>query len=247
MVMRNMPNARYKLLIVDDEPALRKALRTSLTAGGFDILEARNGDEALAMFSQAGVDLVLLDINMPGITGIDTCREIRTVSATTGIIMVTVRDSEEDKVKALEAGADDFITKPYLLREMIARVHAVLRRLRTQQSAAENVVRAGRLELEIGRRLVKKDGIEVHLSPKEFDILAYLIQHQGAPVLHSRLLQAVWGAEFGREFEYLRTYVRMLRKKIEDDPANPEYILTEPWVGYRFRNPSDRNAPSTEE
>jgi two-component system KDP operon response regulator KdpE len=169
------------------------------------------------------------------------------LSMHTGIIMVTVRDSEEDKVQALEAGADDFITKPYLLREMIARLHAVLRRLRSQQNASDAILRAGLLQVDLGRRLVMKDAVEIHLSPKEFDLLAYLFQHQGAPVMHARLLQAVWGPEYGGELEYLRSYVKMLRKKIEDDPAHPEYILTEPWVGYRFRNPSDPDAPTPDE
>jgi two-component system KDP operon response regulator KdpE len=244
---RLVSNGNYRLLIVDDEPALRKALRTSLTASGFDVSEARNGDEALSMLPDTPVDVVLLDINMPGRTGIEVCRRIRTSSMRTGIIMVTVRDSEEDKVQALEAGADDFITKPYLLREMIARLYAVLRRLRTQQNASDAILRAGSLELDAGRRLVRKAGIEIHLSPKEFDLLTYLLQHQGAPVLHARLLQAVWGPEYGGELEYLRSYVKMLRKKIEDDPAHPEYLLTEPWVGYRFRNPSDPDAPTPED
>lgn len=234
-----MPNGNCKLLIVDDEPALRRALRTSLTASGFVVSEARNGDEALAILPNAPVDVVLLDINMPGMSGIEVCRKIRGLSVQTGIVMVTVRDSEEDKVEALEAGADDFITKPYRLREMIARLNAVLRRLRAQQNGIDSILRAGRLELDPKRRLLTKDGAEVHLSPKEFDLLVYLFQHQGAPVMHARLLQAVWGPEFGGELEYLRSYVKMLRKKIEDDPARPEYILTEPWVGYRFSNPCD--------
>lgn len=239
-----MPNGNCKVLIVDDEPALRKALRSSLTASGFDVSEARNGDEALAGLPQKPVDVVLLDINMPGVSGIEVCRRIRSLSDRTGIVMVTVRDSEEDKVQALEAGADDFITKPYRLREMIARLNAVLRRLKTQQNVTDALLRAGRLELDPKRRLLTKDGVEIHLSPKEFDLLVYLFQHQGAPVIHARLLQAVWGPEFGGELEYLRSYVKMLRKKIEDDPARPEYILTEPWVGYRFSNPSDPELPS---
>jgi two-component system KDP operon response regulator KdpE len=242
-----VPNANSKLLIVDDEPALRKALRTSLTASGFEVSEARNGDEALALLPQAPVDLVLLDINMPGVSGIEVCRRIRGMSMHTGIVMVTVRDSEEDKVQALEAGADDFITKPYRLREMVARLHAVLRRLAAQQNVPDAILRAGSLELDPGRRLLMKSGVEVHLSPREFDLLVYLFQHQGAPVMHARLLQAVCGPEFGGELEYLRSYVKMLRKKIEDDPAHPEYILTEPWVGYRFRNPADPESPSPED
>jgi len=242
-----MPNEPCKLLIVDDEPALRRALCTSLAAGGFEVAEARNGDEALAMLSRAPVDLILLDINMPGRNGIDVCRKIRASSMQTGIVMVTVRDSEDDKVQALEAGADDFITKPYLLREMIARLHAVLRRLRTQQSAVDAIMRAGTLELDPVRRLLVKSGTEIHLSPKEFDLLAYLFRHQGEPVTHEKLLHAVWGPEFGGELQYLRSYVKMLRKKIEDDPAHPEYLLTEPWMGYRFRDPSERESPMPED
>jgi two-component system KDP operon response regulator KdpE len=228
-----------KLLIVDDEPALRKALRTSLAASGFDVLEARDGGEALALLDRTSVDVVLLDINMPGMSGVEVCRRIRDFSGQMGIIMVTVRDSEDDKVQALEAGADDFITKPYRLRELVARLHAMLRRLKAKQNPSETICRAGALEIDLRRRLVIKDGVEVHLSPKEFDLLAYLIAHQGAPVMHTRLLRAVWGPEFGGEVEYLRSYIKMLRKKLEADPAHPEYLVTEPWVGYRFRNPSE--------
>jgi two-component system KDP operon response regulator KdpE len=203
------------------------------------VSEARNGEEALAALRQVPVDLVLLDINMPGLTGIDVCRKIRSGSAEIGIIMVTVREAEEDKVRALDAGADDFITKPFMLREMVARIRAVLRRLSKPAGAAERILHAGPLELDLERRLVAKDGVEIHLSPKEFDLLAYLFEHQGAPVLHSKLLHAVWGPEYGGELEYLRSYIKMLRRKIEDDPARPQFILTEPWVGYRFQNPSD--------
>ncbi len=239
-----MAPGKSRLLIVDDEPALRKALRTSLSASGFEVSEARNGEEALATLPRTPVDIVLLDISMPGMSGIEVCRKIRDLSMHIGIIMVTVRDSEDDKVRALEAGADDFITKPYRLREMIARLRAMLRRMSAQQDTAEAVLTAGSLELDLKRRLVTKNGVEIHLSPKEFDLLAYLFRHAGAPVMHARLLQAVWGPEFGGELEYLRSYVKMLRKKIETDPARPEYILTEPWVGYRFRNPSDPESPA---
>jgi two-component system KDP operon response regulator KdpE len=231
-------------LIVDDEPALRKALSTSLSASGFEVSEARNGDEALAVLPRSPVDVVLLDINMPGIPGFEVCRRIRELSAHIGIMMVTVRDSEDDKVKALEAGADDFITKPYRLREMIARLHAMLRRMHAKENTAEPVLIAGALELDMKRRLVTKNGVEIHLSPKEFDLLAYLFQHQGEPIMHSKMLRAVWGPDFGGELEYLRSYVKMLRKKIEDDPARPEYLLTEPWFGYRFHNPSDPESPA---
>jgi two-component system KDP operon response regulator KdpE len=172
---------------------------------------------------------------------------MRSASAQIGIVMVTVRESEEDKVEALEAGADDFVTKPYRLRELIARLRAVLRRSTSRSQPPDKILRVGALEIDLERRLVTKHGTEIRFSPTEFELLAYLVQHQGAPVLHSRLLQAVWGPEYGGELEYLRSYVKMLRKKIEDDPARPEYILTEPWVGYRFRNPSDPEAPPAEE
>ena len=239
-----MDPGKSNLLIVDDEPALRRALRTSLSASGFGVSEARNGEEALATLPRAPVDIVLLDIAMPGMSGIEVCRKIRETSTRIGIMMVTVRDSEDDKVRALEAGADDFITKPYRLREMVARLHAMLRRMSAQQDTADAVLTAGALELDPKRRLVTKNGVEIHLSPKEFDLLAFLFRHQGEPVMHARLLRAVWGPEFGSELEYLRSYIRMLRKKIEDDPAHPEYLLTEPWVGYRFRNPSDAESPA---
>jgi len=231
-----------RVLIVDDEPPLRKALRASLTAAGFTAEEARTGDEAVAVAKQHPFDLVLLDINMPGLTGFEACRRIRTLAPRTGIVMVTVRDAEDDKVRALESGADDYITKPFRLRELIARLKAVLRRTQFDDSA-QAVLQAGNLEIDLERRLLRRAGKQVHLSPKEFDLLAYLMRNLDAPVTHVKLLRAVWGPEYGNELEYLRSYVKMLRKKIEDDPARPEYILTEPWVGYRFCNPSDPDSP----
>jgi two-component system KDP operon response regulator KdpE len=242
-----LPNENCRVLIVDDDPAFRRALGTALAATGFEVREARTGQEAITALRDQPADVVLLDINMPGMGGIDTCRTVRKLSPRIGILMVTVRDSEEDKVQALEAGADDFVTKPYRLREMVARLHAVMRRLHPPDEVATRVFRAGNLELDSERRVVTKAGAEIHLSPREYDVLSYLFQHQGALVTHARLLQSVWGAEYGGELEYLRSYVRMLRKKIEDDPSQPEYILTEPWVGYRFRNPADAEPPRSVE
>lgn len=232
------------VLVVDDEPALRKALRTSLTASGFAVQEARTGDEALGTVRRHPFDLVLLDINMPGINGIDACRRIRGISPHAGIVMVTVRDFEDDKVRALEAGADDYVTKPFKLRELTARLRAVLRRTRGQEAAEPEVSEAGHLKIDFQKRLLWRDEEEVHLSPTEFDLLAFMMKNAGAPLTHVKLLRTIWGPEYGNELEYLRAYVRMLRKKIESDPARPEYILTEPWVGYRFRNPSDPDSPS---
>jgi two-component system, OmpR family, KDP operon response regulator KdpE len=227
------------VLVVDDEPSLRKVLRTSLTACGFTVNEARSGEEALGAAQSHAFDLVLMDINMPGIGGVEACRRIRDLTPRAGIVMVTVRDQEDDKVHALEAGADDYVTKPFRLRELIARLRAVLRRTRAIDLQEPPVLQAGQLAMDLHRRILWRCGKQVHLSPKEFELLAFLMQNQGAPLTHVKLLRSVWGPEYGNELEYLRSYVRMLRKKIENDPANPDYILTEPWVGYRFHNPSE--------
>ena len=234
-----MSSQQSSVLVVDDESALRKALRTSLTASGFAVEEARSGEEALGTVQQQPFDLVLLDVSMPGMSGIDACRRIRGISPQAGIVMVTVRDQEDDKVRALEAGADDYVTKPFKLRELTARLRAVLRRTRMSGATEPVLLRAGNLEMNLHERILRRNGEEVHLSPKEFDLLAFMMKNAGAPLTHVKLLRSVWGLEYGNELEYLRTYVRMLRKKIEDDPAKPEYIQTDPWVGYRFRNPSE--------
>jgi len=231
-----------RVLVVDDEPPLRQALRTSLIATGFAVEEARTGDEAVAIVRQRPFELVLLDINMPGISGLEACRRIRAMAPRTGIVMVTVRDAEDDKVRALESSADDYITKPFRLRELVARLRALLRRVQPEDSAPA-VLRAGDLEIDLSRRVLRRADMQVHLSPKEFDLLAYLMKNLDVPVPHAKLLQAVWGPEYGSELEYLRSYVKALRKKIEDDPAKPEYILTEPWVGYRFCNPNGADFP----
>jgi two-component system KDP operon response regulator KdpE len=229
----------FSVLVVDDEPALRKTIRASLAASGYSVEEAGTGGEAVGAIQQRAFDLVLLDVNMPGMSGVEACRQIRAYAPRMGIIMVTVRDAEEDKVRALEAGADDYVTKPFRFRELIARLGAVLRRTRTDLGAEPGILRAGALKMDLEHHLLWKGAEQIRLSPKEFELLSFLMKSQGVPLTHVKLLRAVWGAEYGDELEYLRTYVRMLRKKIEDDPARPEYIQTEPWVGYRFRDPSD--------
>ena len=176
--------------------------------------EVGTGNDALGLVQTHPFDLVLLDINMPGIGGIETCQRIRAQAPQIGIVMVTVRDDEEDKVRALEAGADDYVTKPFRFRELVARMGAVLRRLDPQKSGDPGVLQAGSLKMDAERRLLWKGADEVHLSPKEFDLLAFLMKNQGAPLTHTRLLRAVWGPEYGGELEYLRSYVRMLRKKL---------------------------------
>jgi two-component system KDP operon response regulator KdpE len=230
---------RDSVLVVDDEPSLRKTLRTTLTESGFAVEEASSGEEALGTIQGHAFDLVLLDINMPGIDGINACRRIREISPQAGIIMITVRDLDDDKVRALEAGADDYVTKPFKLRELVARLRAVLRRTRIKDPAEPVALQIGSLKIDPERRLLWRDEEEVHLSPTEFDLLAFMMKNAGAPLTHVKLLRSIWGPEYGNELEYLRAYVRMLRKKIEKDPARPEYILTEPWVGYRFHNPSE--------
>jgi two-component system, OmpR family, KDP operon response regulator KdpE len=225
---------RSKVLIVDDEISIRRALRNTLHKMGFDVDDAGTGEAALQLVRDAAFDVVLLDINMPGIGGIRACREIRRNQPRLGILMLTVRDSEEDKVAALDAGADDYITKPFNIRELAARIRAAVRRSSISRSDPDAIIRIGNIELDPPRRLVRKAGELVHLTPKEFDLVRYLMAHAGLPITHARLLHAVWGPEYGGELEYLRTFVRQLRKKLEDDPADPTYLLTDSHLGYRF-------------
>ena len=205
------------LLVVDDEPPLRKVLQTSLTARGFSVEEASSAEQAIDILSQRVFDLILLDINLPKMSGIEACSRIRTLLPHLGIIMVTVRDAERDMVQALEAGADDYITKPFRLAVLVARLRAVIRRTASENAAA-TVLQAGNLEIDFDRRLLRRAGEEVHLTPTEFDLLALLMKNQDMPLTHTKLLRTIWGPEYGEELEYLRAYVRALRKKIEDDP-----------------------------
>ena len=244
-----MSQSTSSILVVDDDPAFRQGLRASLKTSGYAVDVARNAEQALEYVRQRPVDVVLLDINMPGIGGVEACRRIRAGAPQAGILMLTVRDTEDDKVLALEAGADDYLTKPFRLRELIARLHAVLRRTGVEARAQTPVLRAGKLELELEHRMLRKAGKEIRLYPKEFELLALLMQHRDVPITHAKILRTIWGPEYGDEPEHVRSYVKTLRKKIEDDPAHPEYILTEPWVGYRFRDPSDPDTapPSLDE
>jgi two-component system, OmpR family, KDP operon response regulator KdpE len=233
--MRSKP---AKVLVVDNDATMRRTLRVALSAQGYSVTEARSGEEAIGEIAQQAATFVLLDIEMPGIGGMETCRRIRGMSQQTGIVMVTVCDSEEDKIGALEAGADDYITKPFSIRELLARLRALSRRLGMAPSSAAAVLKIGSLELDLDRRLLRRAGAEIHLSPTEFNLLSYLMQHVNTAIEHGKLLRAIWGPEYGSELEYLRTYIKRLRKKIENDAINPEYLLTVPWLGYRFRDPS---------
>lgn len=226
------------ILVVDDEPQIRRVLRTTLTFRGYEISEAASGEDALEMARKVKPDLILLDVNLPGISGIETCKEIRRWSETP-IIMLTVRNAERDKVIALDAGADDYVTKPFGIEELLARVRASLRR----HTAAEAVLafESKELTVDFEARRVTAFGEVVHLAPKEFEVLRELVGNQGKPVSHRRLLQSVWGPEYGEETENLRVVINQLRKKIEKDPAQPKYILTEPWVGYRFQGPKAKD------
>ena len=234
--MLNM--ARDKILIVDDEPSIRRAIRATLLELGFDVEEASTGEQALVLLRGSQYQAMLLDINMPGMGGIEACRQIRQISPHAAILMLSVRDSEDDKVEALEAGADDYVTKPFHVRELVARIRAAIRRARLPQRDASSVISIGDIALDPAGRVVHRRGQEVHLTPKEFDLLHYLMAHAGLPIVHARLLTAVWGPESSYQVEYLRTFVRQLRKKLEDDAANPQYLLTESQFGYRFKEAS---------
>lgn len=223
------------ILVVDDEAQIRRVIRTALTSHGYSILEARTGEEALENIRAARVDLVLLDVNMPGMNGLETCREIRN-SSDVPIIMLTVRNSERDKVRALDAGADDYVVKPFGMEELLARIRAALRRVPSTEAPAAVVTEEITIDFE--RRRLTVRGQPVRLTPKEFDLLRHLAQNQGKPISHRRLLQAVWGPDYGDETEYLRVFINQLRKKIEPDPRRPRYIRTDPWVGYRFELPA---------
>ncbi len=225
------------ILIVDDEPQIRRVLRTTLSSQGYTVVEARSGEEALEQIRAERADLVLLDVNLPGISGLDTCREIRR-SMDVPIIMLTVRNSERDKVQALDAGADDYVVKPFGAEELMARIRAALRRAAPAESLPPFASQDFQIDFE--KRAVSVKGQPVRLTPKEFELLRHLVANQGKALAHRRLLQAVWGPDYGEETEYLRVFINQLRKKIEPDPHHPRYIHTEPWIGYRFEPPAEK-------
>ena len=226
-----------RVLVVDDEPQLRRVMRTALVANGYEAYEARTGEEALDTLRESNPDVILLDMNMPGMGGMAACKALRARSEA-AILILSVRDSEKDKIAALDAGADDYITKPFSVNELMARIRANLRRLPSQGEQARPIVVSDDLTVDFAARQVVAHGQPVRLTPKEFELLHHLMSNANKPVGHRKLLQTLWGPEYGDEVEYLRVFVSQLRKKIEADPAHPRYILTEPWVGYRFAMPA---------
>lgn len=229
------------ILLVEDDAAIRRSLRTTLSALGFAVGEARSGEEALSQLRAGDYDAVLMDLNMPGMGGVEACRRARREYPRLSILVVTVRNSEEDKIEALDAGADDYVTKPFQIRELTARIRAAVRRGRSASTTptSEPSLHVGIFELNGGQRTVKKRGQEIRLTPTEFDLLACLMTHAGHPIPHRELLHSVWGAEYGDEREYLRTFILQLRRKLEDDPSKPGYLRTVNYLGYVFRSPEN--------
>jgi two-component system, OmpR family, KDP operon response regulator KdpE len=222
-----------KILVVDDDPQIRRVMKATLVGHGYEVKEARTGEEALETFSAEMPNLVLLDMNMPGMGGLETCRAIR-AGSDIPVIILSVRNTEKDKVAALDAGADDYVTKPFGIEELLARIRAAMRRSPSSPEGGPHTFASGDLEIDFETRHVRAQGRDVRLTPKEFDLLRYLVMHIGKPVPHRELLQSVWGPDYGDEPEYLRVFVNQVRKKIEANPSKPKYIVTEPWVGYKF-------------
>ena len=221
-----------RILVIDDEPQIRRIMRTTLTGAGYEVDDAKTGEEGLTKLREFRPDLVLLDINMPGMGGLEACRSIRG-DPNVAIIMLTVQNAEAAKVEALDAGADDFVTKPFGTPELLARIRAALRRVPVPPSAPNRVC-IGELVIDFAARTVTRGASSFHLTPKELDLLRYLTQHVNEAVPHRELLQAIWGPDYGDQVDYLRVFIKSLRKKIEPNSDQPKYITTEPWVGYRF-------------
>jgi two-component system KDP operon response regulator KdpE len=219
--------------LIDDEPQIRRVLRTSLSTQGAQVFDAQSGEEALEILREHTVDLILLDLNMPGMGGFDTCKAIRN-GWDVPIIVLSVRDSDRDKVEALDAGADDYVAKPFSFDELMARIRAALRRTGFATDTSPKHISVPNLEIDFVQRRVIAGGKSVRLTPTEFDILRYLVSQANKPVPHRRLLQAVWGPDYGEEVEYLRVFINQLRKKIEPQGGRPVFIMTEPRIGYRF-------------
>jgi len=226
-----------RILVIDDDPQIRRAMRTSLTARDYQVSDARTGEEGLEKLRSATYDLVLLDMNMPGMGGMETCRLIRS-SSEVAIIMLTVSNAEKDKIDALDAGADDYVTKPFSLPELLARIRATLRRLPQPPGQADlTPLSSEGVQIDLPSRQVTVRGRTSHLTAREFDLLSYLLARPNKTITHREILQAIWGPDYGDELEYLRVFVNRLRKKIEPDPSKPQFLVTDAWAGYRFHLP----------
>ena len=227
-----MTGLKARILVVDDEPQLTRVLLRSLTSKGYDVHIAGDGEVGLQTFRDWTPSLVITDLAMPNMGGLELCRRLRAVSDVP-IIVLSVRGEEKAKVEALDAGADDYVTKPFGMDELLARVRAALRR-QPAADAQARVVEAGEFRIDLDAHLVTRAGEELHLTPKEFDLLTHLVRNAGKVLTHRALLGAVWGGDYTGQTEYLRVFIGQLRKKIETNPSQPRYILTEPWIGYRF-------------
>jgi two-component system KDP operon response regulator KdpE len=225
-------NGHRRILVVDDEPQITRVLRTTLSSHGYDIRVANDGETALEIMKDWTPDLVITDLSMPNMDGLELCRRLR-LGSSLPIIILSVRGEERAKVQALDAGADDYVTKPFGMEELLARVRASLRRVPSGEEGS-TLIETGDFRIDLGARKVMVRKKEVHLTPKEFDLLVYLARHAGKVVTHRSLLAAVWGGHSTEQVEYLRVFVGQLRKKLEADGSSPRYIQTEPWVGYRF-------------
>jgi two-component system KDP operon response regulator KdpE len=226
-------NAKQRILIVDDEPQITRVLYRSLMTHGYDVHTAADGESAMQTFGDWTADLVITDLAMPNMGGLELCRRLRAISEVP-IIVLSVRGEEKSKVEALDAGADDYVTKPFGMDELLARIRATLRRAPVGHEETTKVLEIGHFHIDLEARRVNLQDKEVHLTPKEYDLMVYLARNPGKVLTHRKLLAAIWGGESVEQTEYLRVFIGQLRKKIEPNPATPQYILTEPWIGYRF-------------
>jgi two-component system KDP operon response regulator KdpE len=223
-----------RILVVDDEPEIRRALRANLAGHGYDTTAVASGEEALDKADRVHPDLVLLDLGLPGIQGLEVCKRLRASGLEAPIIILSVEEEEEQKVRALDEGADDYLTKPFGMNELLARIRAALRRAGGSSRVGQAVLEIGDLQIDLERRLVSVRGEVVHLTPKEYEMLRYLAMNAGKLITHRMLLRAVWGSEYEDARQYLHVFVAQLRRKLEPEPSHPRYLLTEPGVGYRF-------------
>ena len=226
-------NEHRRILVVDDETQITRVLRTSLSSQGYDIRVANDGETALEIMKDWTPDLVITDLSMPNMDGLELCRRLR-LSTKIPIIVLSVKGEEKTKVQALDAGADDYVTKPFGIEELLARVRASLRRVPAGDNEQASLIEIGDFRIDLAAHKVKVRARDVHLTPKEFDLLVYLARHPGKVVTHRALLSAIWGGQSTEQVEYLRVFVGQLRKKLEPEASSPRYIVTEPWVGYRF-------------